>query len=214
MRIDFTKYDRLIHSADGRVVKTKIALFRALISLLEEKDFKYITVTDLCKAAMINRKTFYVHYGLTRELYDDMMHWIACWILDEIVSEKIFTEDRFDSYAYVMFLFHTVEDNKKETDILFPYLRSGGFQGVLGVETGRLAFRFMRKFPKRYHQQLYPMTTVFVLNGLMTCFMDWIELGRQFPVEELAELSREMYTVPLGNILSGAQTDTDIQEVQ
>lgn len=34
----------------------------AFISLLEHKDFEYITVKDICSAAGVNRSTFYLHY--------------------------------------------------------------------------------------------------------------------------------------------------------
>ena len=40
----------------------------ALLSLLLEKDFEYITVKDICARAGVNRSTFYLHYENTADL--------------------------------------------------------------------------------------------------------------------------------------------------
>lgn len=47
---------------DLRVVKTKKIIFNALLLLLKDKPISKIKVTELCKAAQINRGTFYFHY--------------------------------------------------------------------------------------------------------------------------------------------------------
>lgn len=38
------------------------------MSLLERKDFEYITVKEVCTAAGVNRSTFYLHYENTSDL--------------------------------------------------------------------------------------------------------------------------------------------------
>lgn len=47
---------------DLRVVKTKDAIIKIFISLLEEKPFYKLTVQDIIDGALINRTTFYRHY--------------------------------------------------------------------------------------------------------------------------------------------------------
>ena len=34
----------------------------ALIQHINEKDYDYITITEICKRAGVNRSTFYLHY--------------------------------------------------------------------------------------------------------------------------------------------------------
>ena len=62
---------------DKRVTKTKRNLKQTMISLLREKPFEQITVTELCGAACTGRITFYAHYGdkyeLADELFQDML---------------------------------------------------------------------------------------------------------------------------------------------
>ena len=49
-------------SPDLRIRRTYKFLWDALISLMAERDFASITVTDLCERAMVHRTTFYKHY--------------------------------------------------------------------------------------------------------------------------------------------------------
>ncbi|MCP3797234.1 TetR/AcrR family transcriptional regulator [Paenibacillus sp. CH40] len=47
---------------DIRIYKTKIAIERALIELLQQHHFKDITIKKICDQALIGRSTFYSHY--------------------------------------------------------------------------------------------------------------------------------------------------------
>jgi len=47
---------------DLRIRRTYKFLWDALISLMKERDFESITVTDICERAMVHRTTFYKHY--------------------------------------------------------------------------------------------------------------------------------------------------------
>lgn len=40
----------------------------ALLEILAKKDFEYITVTEICKKAGVNRSTFYLHYESMNDL--------------------------------------------------------------------------------------------------------------------------------------------------
>lgn len=54
---------------DFRIQRTYKTLQEALISLLSEKSFDDITVSELCEKAMIRRATFYKHFGDKYELF-------------------------------------------------------------------------------------------------------------------------------------------------
>lgn len=62
---------------DRRISKSTKALKNALITLMEKKDFKKISITDIVQLADLNRGTFYKHYEtkeeLLNELIDDVM---------------------------------------------------------------------------------------------------------------------------------------------
>ncbi len=45
----------------------------ALLFLLEKKDYSYITISDICKKANVNRPTFYLHYENMSDLFEEVI---------------------------------------------------------------------------------------------------------------------------------------------
>ena len=80
--------------SDLRIKKTKSVLKSTLISMLNEKSFEKINVTDICKKANISRITFYSHYN-------DKFS-----IIDEIIEE-------YTAMAKIIFQKKQIENNKK-----------------------------------------------------------------------------------------------------
>ena len=59
-----------MQSTDLRVVKTMKQIDHALLSCLSEAPFEKITVEQLCRAARINRSTFYKYYTSKYDLME------------------------------------------------------------------------------------------------------------------------------------------------
>ena len=53
---------------ESKYFNTAVRMDEALISLLEKKDFEYITIKEICEKAGVNRSTFYLHYENTADL--------------------------------------------------------------------------------------------------------------------------------------------------
>lgn len=58
---------------DLRVQRTREQLQNALLTLLETKELKKITVKEICDEAGISRNAFYQHFGYKEDLYDNMV---------------------------------------------------------------------------------------------------------------------------------------------
>lgn len=56
---------------DQRIFKTKRKLRTALFTLLNTRSFNKITVTELCRTAKIDRRTFYIHYEKVADIFED-----------------------------------------------------------------------------------------------------------------------------------------------
>lgn len=57
---------------DRRSLYTKNVIKDSLLELLSAKDFADITISELCRAAEINRGTFYLHYNNTSQVLDEL----------------------------------------------------------------------------------------------------------------------------------------------
>ena len=58
---------------DLRCIKTEKALDIAMFTLLSKRNFRRITVHNICTAALISRATFYAHYT---DKYDFLKDWL------------------------------------------------------------------------------------------------------------------------------------------
>ncbi|SHK52003.1 TetR/AcrR family transcriptional regulator [Hespellia stercorisuis] len=58
---------------DLRVIKTRRAIKSAFLQLIQKKSLDKITVTELAKAAEINKGTFYLHYSDVYALYYELL---------------------------------------------------------------------------------------------------------------------------------------------
>ena len=58
-----------MNKSESKYFNTALLMDEALLLLLEKKDYEFITVTEVCQKAGVNRTTFYLHY----ESMDDLL---------------------------------------------------------------------------------------------------------------------------------------------
>lgn len=95
---------------DLRTQRTHKLLFDALISLLSEKSFDNINVTDICNKAMIHRTTFYKHFEDKYNLLDYLISQLV-----ETFEEKSSKETPVDNpRQYYVNLFRLLLEHMQE----------------------------------------------------------------------------------------------------
>lgn len=67
---------------DLRQRKTRRQLTQALVDLMEERPFQSLSVTDICRRAMVHRTTFYAHFNDKQEL----LHYLLLQEVQECVA--------------------------------------------------------------------------------------------------------------------------------
>lgn len=83
--------------------RARYRLHRALLELLQEKQWNEVTITDLCDKAKVNRSTFYYYYENLFELVQDI-------------------EDEKMEYDWNMIKGHAQDESLE--DLLMEYLES------------------------------------------------------------------------------------------
>lgn len=71
-----------MNKSESKYFNTAAKMDEALLKLLEKKDFGYITVSEICKTAGVNRSTFYLHY----ETIGDLLSESAQHIIEQFVA--------------------------------------------------------------------------------------------------------------------------------
>lgn len=71
-------------SGDLRVIRTIAFIKYTFSDMVMKMDYKDISITELTKAAGINRKTFYLHYSSIDDLADDVSQDVVHEILEHM----------------------------------------------------------------------------------------------------------------------------------
>ena len=62
---------------ESKYFNTAVRMDKALLGLLEKKDFEYITIKEICAVAGVNRSTFYLHYENTSDLLKETTQYVT-----------------------------------------------------------------------------------------------------------------------------------------
>ena len=200
--MSFIDYEALARITDKRIIKSRRSIFEGLISLLAEKPLNQITVTELCKRALINRKTFYMQYPSVDEAFHSLEEHIVVALLNDLQEKGILTRRQLQSDRFIYYLDECRKENQEYFDIIYPYLLSGDFRTVLAIAVGELGTRFMRESPKWNSRGVYSSALVFSVCGLTTMYFDWLNLGMQISLEEQVDIAHTIMTIPLNECMN------------
>jgi len=115
-----------IKKEDLRKKKTRKSLYTALSSLLNNRSFKKITVTDICQEALIGRAAFYTYY---LDKYDLLKYWLMdLWSKNMHIAgnynqiEKVVNYHICENKSVLNHLFY--EADNETLGILFDFVLS------------------------------------------------------------------------------------------
>ena len=185
-----------MNKSESKYFNTAKKMDKALISLLEEKSFEYITVSEICKRAEVNRSTFYLHYENTVDLLSET----ARFLLDDFAAyfnvdvENII--DKFnknsldelnfisDEYLHPYLLY--IKENKSVFSTVLLHSVSFGFNEIFQ----RLYDNIFNPILERYN---YPATDrkyamMFYLNGITAIVTEWLKDGCEKTIEEVSQI--------------------------
>ncbi len=81
-----------MNKSESKYFATAARMDDAFLTLLEKKDFAYITVKEICEAAGVNRSIFYLHYETMADLLSESV---------SHMNEQFLTYMKKDSQTFV-----------------------------------------------------------------------------------------------------------------
>ena len=90
---------------DKRVIKTKHAIYKAFVELLNEKDINQITITDVAKKANINRKTFYNYYSDINDVMEEIENLVVAAFIKNIGTVEFTNMADFLTEIFIKFTY-------------------------------------------------------------------------------------------------------------
>ena len=156
---------------DRRTRKTKEALLREFILLLEEKEIKDISVKELSERADINRGTFYLHYS---DIYD-MLEQIETELFEEFNFVFANNADSFQSNSplpLLLDLFHQIE---RRSELVKVFLGPHGDIAFMNRLTDLVSRYIEVVWEANAHQSNnLKFFNTFVVSGCVGLIKEWL----------------------------------------
>ena len=188
-----------MNKKESRYFCTAEKMDRALVELLEKKDFEYITVSELCKVAGVNRSTFYLHYENTSELLEETVR----YIIDKHLSyynisssdmsldyENCKKEDLiFITAKYLAPYLAFIKDNQKLFRIAIMRFEAMDFERAYRNMFAYIFNPVLEKFNVPEKKRAYLMK--FYLNGIFGIVMEWLDNGCRDEIDVIINIITE-----------------------
>ncbi|MFF2889238.1 TetR/AcrR family transcriptional regulator [Paenibacillus sp. NPDC057967] len=165
--------------ADRRIARSKVALRDALLTLMSEKSFSAITITEIVERANYNRGTFYTHYENKEGLLDE----VISELIDELIESfrapygdlDVFRVDELTANSVK--IFEHIHDRASVYTTLFhsdvlPVIKEKMFGAIK-----KLSSEELEQETESINRELMMVYSIHALMGLV---FHWIEGGFQY----------------------------------
>lgn len=170
--------------ANRSVRMTKQRLYQALITLLQQKSLREITVRELTELAGISRGTFYFHYADIYALMDQME---AAQLarLNDLMDSLIPSISQEDAPPALVALFTYMTENPDLCQAL--YGKSWESEFTRNAKK-LIAERCLGEFAPDGGTEEQKYMLAFAVNGCFGTIVAWQEAGFQPPAAEIARI--------------------------
>lgn len=188
-----------MNKSESKYFNTAKKMDKALISLLQEKTFEYITVSEICKKASVNRSTFYLHYENTVDLLNET----ARFLINDFISyfnvdtkniiykfkEASLVELNFISDDYLHPYLSYIKENKRVFTTVLSHADSFGFNEVFQRLYENIFNPILERFDYPLADRKYVM--MFYLNGITAVVTEWLKDGCEKSIGEVSQIIYE-----------------------
>lgn len=182
--ISFTSTHEI--KADRRILKTKKAIYEALVELMQKKKLNSITVTELAAQADINRKTFYTYYSTVNDVLDEGINELITSLKDLLCA---MSEDynMFSPQTLLAFLNTIMSDADIARDLFASDNRSLLFNRLQkALQETLLKELVSRDIKMNVPSEQYPLISSFVAGGMVSAYYEWITDPDGITLDEMA----------------------------
>jgi len=181
-----------MNKSESKYFHTAVKMNHALISLLKKKPFEYITVSEICKTAGVNRSTFYLHYETISDLLDETVR----YLLNDFRS--YFSTDTFDLTVcdknelvficdkYLIPYLTYIKDHKEIFATVLTHNRAFGSEDIYKRLFDNILNPILDRFQYPARNRQYVM--MYYLNGINAIIYEWLKNDCSCSIEEISEI--------------------------
>lgn len=169
-------------------MRTREALRRALLRLLELKSLEQISIRDICEVAQVGYTTFFRHHTTKESLLDD----VAAEQIGQLVGLTLPLAEATDMQVASMALFTYVAEHRK----LWSTLLTGGAERAMRDEFLRLSREIAAT---RARPDIWPpadIATILVVSSTIELLAWWLRQKKPLSIEQVAQIHQQVIMTP------------------
>lgn len=166
----------------------------ALITLLETKEFEYITIKEICHIANVNRSTFYLHYSNMNDLLEETIKSLNLSFNSHFGSKEnestIISKDNLEDLLLInddnlIPYLNFIKENKNIYKVLKSHPQLFNANKTYEQMFRKLFVPIMNRFglDEKWHKYLMD----FYVSGLTSIVFDWVYDDCKIPVQEVSD---------------------------
>ena len=181
---------------ESKYFNTAVKMDKALISLLEKKDFEYISIKEICKVAGVNRSTFYLHYENTTDLLKETTKYILDSFLTYFTVDKQSIVIQYQNCELKDLVFITpeyltpyltyIKENQKVFKTAIKHLGTMDFGTVYNKMFKFIFNPVLDRFSFPEEDREYVLK--FYLTGITAVVMEWLKNDCKDSIEEISRI--------------------------
>lgn len=171
---------------DKPVIKTKHAIYKAFVELLNEKDINQITITDVAKRANINRKTFYNYYSDINDVMEEIENLVVSAFIKNIGTVEFTNMADFLTEIFIKFT-ETVNHDLEFYGLLFK-TNNRSFLIVKIVDILKKYVQQRIEETEILDQKRFKVAVDLCIPGIISVYMNWFTNSYDYSIEELSSL--------------------------
>ncbi len=185
-----------MNKSESKYFNTAAKMNLAFISLLKEKPFDYITVSEICKRAGVNRSTFYLHYETISDLLDETVRYMLNSFLSYFANdEKSVSLDPVNSEneelvfiqeKYLKPYLEYVRENKEVFATALVHNKTFNFENIHKLMFENIYNPILDKFGYPENYRNYIMR--YYLNGILAVVLEWMKNDCDKSTEEIIDI--------------------------
>ena len=181
---------------ESKYFNTAVKMDKALLKLLEKKDFEYISIKEICSTAGVNRSTFYLHYENTNDLLRETSDYIIDNFLTYFSVNRVNVTIDFRNCKLEELLFITpeylspyltyVKENQRIFKTCIKHLNSLNFNTMYNNMFQGIFSPLLERFNFPENERGYILK--FYLTGITAIVMEWLDKNCEDSIEDISKI--------------------------
>ncbi|WP_061595213.1 TetR/AcrR family transcriptional regulator [Streptococcus sanguinis] len=160
---------------------TRESLEISLMQLLEKKELKKITISELVERAGVSRAAFYRNYSSKEQILEEIFKNTVRGITDKLEEFNFKTE----MYQIWLFLFKEAKKEARVISLAIDY----NFENLLT----QAVFDFLEKRNRNAKKTTNSYMNSFWSSAVVSVLSKWIKDGMKVPAEKIASLGLPLF---------------------